>query len=289
MRDWNSDTILLYMKSIHSIYIAVFIILLWPSIVFADKGIDHSAGYCQNAKTTADLVTCTKTRLDAENKRLDQLFKAVQAVYETEPETQAMIAKNQEDWIQYRTRVCAVEGKQYEGGSLALVQETSCLARVASDRANHYLVMLRARDDSAIPVFSNPPRWVNVLGEDYEDIFWAISSKRFVDTDCDGVDEVLLSGLHQISNEEYKNVVAIADSKQTGRPKINLLEFDDMPECSTGMEINVQSNDSINQGDGNICKETVSLMTKNCGEVAIKYDSDTQEYKLEKNMTEVEE
>jgi len=271
------------MKSIHSIYIALFVIIFCPfNAAFAHERIEDNAGYCQNAKTTADLVACTKVRLDAENQRVDQLFKAVQAVYKDENDTKAMITANQASWLAYRDTVCAVEAKQYEGGSLAIVQETSCLARVTSDRANHYLVMLRARDDAAVPVFSNPPRWVNVLGDDYKDVFWALSSKHIVDTDCDGTDEVLLSGLRQGEDGQYQNILAIADSNKTGRPKTSLIKFDDIKQCDIIFGMTIKPN-TVSNDTNSSCRETVSFSTQNCGEFTLDYDMDKQIYFIKDN------
>ena len=281
------------MKSIHSIYIALFTVIIMPTLSLAHGDIDHNAGYCQNAKTTADLVSCTRLRVGVENKRVEELFAAVQMAYADDIDTKNQLAENQDSWIAYRDTVCAVEGQQYEGGSLALVQEAACLARVTSDRADHYQVMLQARDDSVIPVFSNPPRWVNVLGEDYKNVFWNISGKQRADTDCDSIQETLIMGLRQNENGTYENIMAIADSGKTGRPKTTILQHDDMKQCdiipTMVVELNktepkpsIQGNDATEIAS---CNNVISLLTPNCGQFTVRFDANAQTYILNNNST----
>ena len=181
-----------------------------------------------------------------------------------------------------------MEAQPYEGGSLARVQELACLGRVTAERSKHFEILLNEREPGNVPAYSNPPRWLNVLGSDYKDAFWAVASKQHVDTDCDGVNEVLLHGIQPIPDGQYQNIWAIADSEKTGRPKISLLKFDDTQNCHIlpDIKMTVVPSDKPAEGadQGSQCREHISLVTENCGAFTIRYDGDTQSYHLENNQ-----
>lgn len=79
---------------------------------------------------------------------------------------------------------------------------------------------------------------MNVLANDYPDIFWRYGNSRSADLDCDGADEQIMTGIavahvqdavtigeqdiREEGHHEIEMVIAISENPQTGRPKSRL-------------------------------------------------------------------
>lgn len=276
------------MKSIHSLLAAPFLpvfvcavlIMTVPARVMAEAA-GHD--YCTNAQTTADLVTCKASQMRAESERLEKLYNVVREVYGDDDAMMTRIQNNQKAWISLRNDTCTIEGTRYKGGSLERVQELACLAAMTSSRLRHFESMLDGLDTQTLPAFSAPPRWINVLGHDYRDVFWAIASKQAVDTDCDSIDEIVIRGLRENKQGGFDTVIALVDSEPTGRPVISLLNFDDTKNCKILPAITVTPIPPV-KPDGSVdlkqCKQQVGIRTENCGNFVIELDKQSDSYTL---------
>lgn len=265
------------MKSILSRFL---VICVW---VFPFSALADNEGFCQKAQTTADLVSCTTKHLDAENAHLKALYDELVTGYRDDTARLSVFNGRQAAWITLRADTCAYEAEAYKGGSLERVQELSCLARMTSDRADHFAALLTTMDDKKVPVFSSPPRWVNVIIDDYKDIFWQFGSEQSLDTDCDGVDEMLVKGVSLDSEGQYHAVTAIADHDKTGRPGVTLLRFDDQKNCEILPDVKIipaplrKPSDTTDANAGK-CTKHVMLQTKNCGDFVLSLDQGSDSY-----------
>ena len=264
------------MKSILSRFL---VICVW---VFPLSALADNAGFCQKAQTTADLVSCTTRHIDAENAHLKSLYDELVAVYQGDLARLSEFNDRQAAWIAQRAETCAYEAKAYSGGSLARVQELSCMARMTSDRSDHLKALLTPTDDRTVPVFSSPPRWVNVIIDDYKDIFWQFASQQSLDTDCDGVDEMIVKGVRRDNDGHYHAVTAIADHDKTGRPGVTLLRFDDRKNCEILPDITVTLAPPMKPVDTDApvpqCTKRIMLQTKNCGDFILSLDRESDSY-----------
>jgi len=259
------------MKSIASVFLGFLLFTHCAHAVVGNKG------YCQNAETTADIVECIKTHQKASSDMMDALFVNLKNIQYNNFEA---IEKAQDEWIQYRDTTCTIEGQTYEGGSLQQVQRAQCLARMTDNRNTHLRNLLEGQDTSNIPEYSNPPRWVNVLVRDYPDMFWGFGSAQKIDSDCDGQDENIIRGL----SDDRTMVLAIADSAKTGRPKVTVIDFDDSQNCGMTSKINLEKFPEPKPLEGHAlsCMQSLKIQTKSCGEFAIHYNSNKNEYSLKK-------
>jgi uncharacterized protein YecT (DUF1311 family) len=261
------------MKSILSILIGVFVIFS-GGYVNADQ-----KGYCSNAQTTADLVKCISNYLDTENKRLEDIYSVIQK--ERNDDLTQKLRDNQNRWITYRDEICALEGLAYKGGSLQRVQELDCRARMAANRIDNLQVFLDGLDGSSVPEYSNPPRWINVLVNDYPEIYWALGKAEMTEADCDGVHEYIVQGVRDNGN----HVIAIADSELTGRPDITLLSYNNKnAECGmdvTYMSLALPQTKPMEGDETNAqCDRKIIIETKQCGRYLIEKNETGSGYNL---------
>lgn len=271
-----TNTILCRMKSIASIFIFIFCLFLSD---FATAQ-SNQKGYCKKAQSTADLVVCIGEHNKHENNHMDLLFKKIIDLQTDKPDFQTELQDSQNEWITYRDDVCKMEGDVYEGKSLKHVQGLACLARLTSNRSDHYKAMMTAFDYSQIPEFSYIPRWVNVLSSDHKNVFWQYATNQPLDTDCDGVAENMIQGVRQ-NEKGYEMVLAIADSQETGRPKITIINFDDQKDCKITNEYKIIRLPIQKPVDGVIeCIQKIEIETENCGTFLL--NTHNHDYILEK-------
>lgn len=265
-----TNTILYTMKSIASILAFYF---LFSVSGFAG---DDQSGYCQHAETTADILECIGVRYKAEEAKMTALYEAII----NQDNVIENFESNQVKWVSHRDESCAIEGSIYKGGSLERVQELDCRARMTANRVKHFEIIAEAYDETQIPEFANPPRWVNVLVRDYPNIFWGFGSGQSTDTDCDGVNENIVRGI----DDNHKMILAIADSQQTGRPKITVLNFDDQKNCQIRPEITIEKLPEPKPENSSTlkCVQKLKIQTKSCGDFSIQYNNADKTYKIMK-------
>lgn len=267
------------MKSIPSLLLALIINFYGVHSYAADD----NQGYCSKAETTADIVQCVNKHHEAEQEKMANLFKEIEANANDEDFMQKL-EKNQQDWIAFRDDLCQIEGDMFKGGSLARVQQLDCYALMAQQRNRHLLTIMTSLEPTYIPEYSNPPRWVNVLVRDYPDMYWGFGAAKTLDTDCDGQDENLVQGLSTNNNM----TLAIADSMETGRPKITILKFDDEKNCEVLNDYAVEflPSPKPEEGDERQCLKNITIKTKACGDYGLRYDSTTKTYEMNKTDQE---
>lgn len=263
-----TNTILYTMKSIASILSLCFL------VIFPTLAHDGQKGYCQNSETTADLVECIGNHHVAEQNRMKILYTAI---LNQDNKIDDMVS-NQEKWLDFRDETCAIEGRLYQGGSLQRVQELDCYARMTANRVKHLQIIGNAMDEANIPEFANPPRWVNVLVRDYPDMFWGFGRAMTMDTDCDGIDENVVRGV----DASHRMTLAIADSEQTGRPKISVLNFDDQKQCEISQNIMIEKlPEPKPEADQKLrCVQRLKIKTKSCGDFWIQYNNMNKIYQI---------
>jgi len=253
------------MKSIISLFF-VCVFILNPAFAQSDN-----KGFCEQAQSTADLVACIGDHYNSEIKRMGDEFEIVLENHSDDPEFINAIESNQQTWITTRNQSCANEANIYQGGSLERVQELNCLARLTSNRVNHLKNLVVEGDhDEVIREYSAIPRWVNVLRSDYSDIFWRFAGTQDMDIDCDGVNEKIVQGLRPNDNG-YESLLAIADSRITGRPTAHLLSFNADNECRVKNNYNFITLPAPKPVDGQVqCTHHVEIQTENCGDYLMK-------------------
>lgn len=269
------------MKSIASLLVLLLtVFFITPAHAYLGQ-----QGYCQQAQSTADLVACIGDHYKDETEQLNDLYSHVEVLYQDHQDYLSDVKDGQDQWLAYRKRVCDFEGDLYEGGSLQRVQELSCLARITENRKQHFVNIISSFDETVIPEFSYPPRWVNVLRNDYANVFWRFSSRQMMDTDCDGQDEEIIQGLEEVNKGDYKMVMVVSDSEQVGRPQMTVIRFDDQKDCQIKDDyqlIKLPTPKPDSEGDAPQCTHYVEIQTENCGNYILANENDTYSLRQKK-------
>ena len=207
---------------------ALFLII--SGIVFGlpSNAAASQLGYCDQTDSTAAAVRCLKRRVDAEQKRLNE-------VYEKLGKTQSVEALEtlkslQKDWLLYRDGECEWEAAQAETSSLSQVNKLSCVAKLTEDRADVLSLVLSDAEQPGQPrqvgVF---PRWMSALAKDNPNVFWDFANFTRGDFDCDGDDERAMTGVVLPASKTGEQtpfvIVALSENPPTGRPSSQLLTF----------------------------------------------------------------
>lgn len=200
-------------------------------------------GYCDHAESTAAVQSCLNSHLSDAQKRLNKVYEKLTGTLEGEPLEK--LKELQASWLEYRDNECEWEAAQPEAQALQRVYELSCMARVTEDRADLLAVALADNEHVGEQrQFGSFPRWMNALSKDYPDVFWNYGKRTRADLDCDGEDEMVMSGVAlsrvktlEVSEDEMQEdkegrsphgldvVIAIAENPATGRPQAQLFRF----------------------------------------------------------------
>ena len=264
-----TNTIIYFMKSI---LIPLFIIFVVPSIALAQE---KHKGFCQKAETTVDLIDCIGTHYKSEVSHMNDLYQKLLTATPDNHQFTKNLKDNQSQWIAYRDSICNIEGSIYEGGSLERVQQMDCMTRVTSDRAAHFTKMATAINVNEIPVFTAPPRWKNVLINNYPNIFWRMGETQSFDADCDGDYEKIIEGLQKnIENNTLQTVFAVAETPITGRPSATLLTIDWDQSCTGESFIASPSTELEN------CTMQIKTNNQKCNIYELSFDKDSKSYSI---------
>ncbi|MCZ0899866.1 lysozyme inhibitor LprI family protein [Microcoleus sp. HI-ES] len=87
---------------------------------------------CKNPQTTLDMNMCSSQEFEAADKKLNQVYKQLQAKISSRQKQRLTVA--QRTWIKFRDEKCDYAKGQFEGGSLAASTYGYCRARVTQER-----------------------------------------------------------------------------------------------------------------------------------------------------------
>ena len=224
---------------------------------------------CEMAENTADVMNCVKQRHDDSQERLKTLYDKLLAAEDSGGAPSAF-RDTQQRWIEYRDQQCEWEIAQEATESLKRLRQLSCVGDLTAQRADILsLVLSRLKTDNDEAVhYGSAVRWMNSLATDHPEIFWRYGDNIRGDLDCDGEDEVVISGLttnlRKVRTENsdayiVKSYVAVSTNPATGRPQSTIFELpvsdeheavcdstvsleiiadDDQEGCSAAVEIN---------------------------------------------------
>lgn len=94
---------------------------------------DSSLADCEGAQTQAELTACANAQAEAADDRLNEVYQQVRDRIQGTAED-ALLVDAQLAWIEFRDRECDFVVRSYEGGSIAALIYSSCVARVTEQR-----------------------------------------------------------------------------------------------------------------------------------------------------------
>lgn len=200
----------------------------------ADAQSAHSL-YCQGIDSTAAVQTCLKRHRDDAQRDLNKIYDVMTSTLEGEDLEK--LKEIHEIWLAYRDAECTWEAERTANKSLRQINKMSCLARMTEARTD--LLRTAHLDDTGSDAqrqFSAFPRWMNALAKDQPEIFWDFGGRLSGDLNCDGQDDLMMSGILLKSGMRHQEggtlehsasyYVAISDNPPTGRPQAQILKFE---------------------------------------------------------------
>ena len=280
-------------------FLLAFILLSFPSVSFAQAHI----AYCDMAASTAALQKCVKKHNDSAQARLNKTYEELTAEVQDDEASLEKLRELQQTWIMYRDNECAWESSRVETESLVKIYELSCKTRMTEDRADLLEATYKNEDAEEQGELSGFPRWMNVLSDDYPDVFWQFGERVRVDLNCDDNEDVVMLGtaVSRIKTLEASDaemdkdqpgrtphaldiVVAVTESPPTGRPKgqvfrLPVTETLDGPGlCSYKANLKVLEMPVKDVGEGETpgeedlsCSSKVEISAKNCAPVLLSW------------------
>lgn len=92
-----------------------------------DQGTD-----CSKAQAQADLNDCANRDFEAEDKKLNAVYRKLMAGLDAE--TQALLKTAEKNWLAFRDSECEFETAGSEGGSIRPMEESNCLTEKTKAR-----------------------------------------------------------------------------------------------------------------------------------------------------------
>lgn len=86
---------------------------------------DDQADLCDSARTH-DMLECAQGEFEAENKKLNNLYKKLRHKAGRGSKTEEALMKAQKTWLSFRDATCQYEALAYEGGTLYGAVAISC-------------------------------------------------------------------------------------------------------------------------------------------------------------------
>ena len=88
---------------------------------------------CKNPQTQLDMNLCEGQRAQAADRQLNQVYQQVRAKYRGTSQADKLVDA-QLAWIAFRDRECQFAAARFEGGSMAPMVKSGCLARLTVTR-----------------------------------------------------------------------------------------------------------------------------------------------------------
>lgn len=291
----------MFMKTL---LIAVFsFVFMLPSGAIAQ---DHGV-FCEGSESTAATRRCLNRHLGAAQDRLSKLYEKLSATLDGE--NLENLQGLQKSWLAYRDGQCEWEAGQTDVQSLERVNKLSCLARMSEDRADVLEVILADEALEGAPrQFGDFPRWMNVLAKDEPDVFWNYGKKQQADLDCDGENEMVMTGIRAKKIEDFSDggrgslvshgltfILAIAENPPTGRPQTYIVPLVvGVDICAADASLRVEEEVPKKEGEETTekkpkkCATKLTLEAKGCDPVSVIWSGKSYEVEPEEKLEEAD-
>ncbi len=98
---------------------------------------------CANAVNTIEMTACAEQELNAEDARLNAVFKRLSG--KVDGDARALLRDAQRAWIEYRDRRCDWEADAWRGGTGASLLHLGCMTGMTKQRADELTADLENR------------------------------------------------------------------------------------------------------------------------------------------------
>ena len=197
-------------------------------------------GDCDNIKSAAEAMECVKSSKEKAQQELNELFEDSASKLKAEELSQFRDA--QREWTSFRTQQCNLEAKLAKNDGHRQLYRLKCIEKLTHERISYLSELNTWNKSPKQREFGEYPRWINVLEETHSDIVWDMKSRVKTDLNCDGQEDIAVSGIqihskmhmskdninpHSNDQTEFKIgiTIGIVENSQAHQPKISLKKF----------------------------------------------------------------
>jgi len=106
-------------------------VLAMPTFAFAqDK--------CANAEDQATMNECADASFKEADKKLNALYKQIEARLKDDADTKALLVQAQRDWVKFRDAECSFQTAGAAGGSMAPMLIATCMDGLTQARVKNF-------------------------------------------------------------------------------------------------------------------------------------------------------
>lgn len=122
-------------------------VLAMPAFAFAqDKCYD-------DAKNQGDLNECADAAFKKSDKKLNELYKQIEARLKDDADTRKLLVQAQRDWVKFRDAECSFQTAEAAGGSMMLMLVAQCMDILTQSRIKNFQGYLNCEEgDMSCPV-----------------------------------------------------------------------------------------------------------------------------------------
>lgn len=129
--------------------LAAIVAVAMPSVAYAqDK--------CADAEDQATMNQCAEAAFEASDKKLNELYKQIEARLADDEDTKKLLIQAQRDWVKFRDAECRFRTAGAAGGSVVPMLVATCMDELTQSRANAFAGYLNCQEgDLSCPVPAN--------------------------------------------------------------------------------------------------------------------------------------
>lgn len=235
----------------------------------------HAFDACKKAKNSTDELACANQKYEHLQEDLSEIYDSILAAQKGEALDAFRTA--QQSWVLYRDQECAWEAASDEGEALNRLRELTCLYKVTEARTRllSSFVPDIELDQTPGQALVESPRWLNALSDSHHDVFWQYGPRLEVDLNCNGMNEVVLTGL-RMREGEPEFVVGLSENPAMGLPRNAVFEIagQDQQDCFEAIAMNPENPENGDEG----CVARLGVEAGACGTYTLGWDG--EEYRF---------
>lgn len=130
------------------------IVLLTAAVVLAMPTLAFAQDKCyDDAQDQAALNACADAALKKSDKKLNELYKQIEARLKDDADTKKLLVQAQRDWVKFRDAECSFQTAQAAGGSVMPMLVAQCMDGLTQSRIKDFEGYLNCEEgDMGCPV-----------------------------------------------------------------------------------------------------------------------------------------
>jgi uncharacterized protein YecT (DUF1311 family) len=129
------------------------IAMLTAATILTVPALALAADKCADAVDQATMNTCADAAFKQSDKKLNELYRRIEARLKDDAETKKLLVQAQQDWVKFRDAECSFRTSASAGGTVAPMLISMCMDGLTQSRVKDFESYLKCREgDLSCPV-----------------------------------------------------------------------------------------------------------------------------------------